>query len=1092
MLTASALPDPRPDPLRARATVPTLIAVNFALAAAYYFAGSWGLHFSASIQGSTLIWMPAGIALAALLLFGPWVAPAIFIGQFCIAMSIDGWGAGGNAWSWVLTASGNVCEGLLSWYLLRHVMSFDRRIERLSDAVAIVFIAAPLAPFVGAVVAACALCATGVQPWSMFWNVAAVWYVGDAISILLLTPLIITWAIPPRPTLTRAAEGLLLALLVCATAFVAFGQKSLTRGAGYPLAFLPMPLVVWGAMRFGPRGASALSLIICIIAAWSIIQGRGPFDLNNPTESIKLLWAFCAVIAGTALCLSAAASESRQTQRTLRESKERYRLLVEGSGVIAWEVDPKTMAFSYVSAKARALLGYPLERWYAPNFWPSSIHPEDREATVVACHADIHAGRDHELEYRMLAADGRTVWIHDIVTVVAAPGKPRQIRGVMIDITDRKAAQERTAAAERKFRALFEESPYGVMIIDPQAATIVEVNAALCELLGGYDRNELEGASLSMIEALESSAQTTAHIQRVLSEGSDVFETRLRIKGGVIIEALIGVRISTIAGRQVLHSIVRDITQQKRAAAALLDSEQRFRDMFEGHDSIMLLIDQQTGAIVDANAAASEFYGYTRAELKQLKITAINQCQPDVVHQALHNAASGRQNRFDFIHRLKDGQDRYVEVHSSPLQYQGRTLLFSILFDISDRRKAEEARDRLQAQVLHAQKLESLGVMAGGVAHDFNNLLVGILGNAGLAMQCLPIDSTARPVIGVIEQAAQRAADLTRQLLAYAGKGRLVIEAIDLSAMITEMVQIMEVAIPKNVQVIFDLAPGLPAVEVDGTQVRQIAMNLLTNAADALDADTGQIRVSTGAMFASRQYLAGTYVPSDAAEGQFVYIEVADSGKGMDRATLQRIFDPFFTTKFTGRGLGLAAALGIIRGHRGAIKVESQPGRGTTIRLLFPASAITTPLQIIEPKPRPRRETAPHSGCVLVVDDEKLVRDLAGASLRAAGYTVLEAADGARALDILREKSTDIIAVLLDLTMPRMSGAELMWAMREIGVTTPVVLSSGYAAQEALDRLGEVGPAGFIQKPYTPDILVAEIERVCAAAPRPAHTPERK
>ncbi len=402
----------------------------------------------------------------------------------------------------------------------------------------------------------------------------------------------------------------------------------------------------------------------------------------------------------------------------------------------------------------------------------------------------------------------------------------------------------------------------------------------------------------------------------------------------------------------------------------------------------------------------------------------------------------------------------------------------SVLGSIMGRIRADEERRELEGQIQQAQKLESLGVLAGGIAHDFNNFLTGILGNASIVLAELPEGSEVRRSVEHIETAAQRAADLTRQMLAYSGKGSFVAQPIDLTELVEEMTDFLKASISKKAALQCDLARGLPAIEADASQVRQVVMNLITNASEALGDDTGTIAISTGALECDRACLSTTYLGEEMAEGQYVYVEVRDSGCGMDRETLGRIFDPFFTTKFSGRGLGLAATLGIVRGHRGALKVDSEPGRGTTFRILFPASS------------KAAREVAPReisgqgwqgSGTILVVDDEPLVLQLASNILERAGFSVLTATDGVQGVNKFRENASDILVVLLDMTMPRMSGAEVFREIRGMRSDARVLLSSGYSEEEARHRFEGEGPVGFLHKPYRSAALLDKLREILDA-----------
>lgn len=434
--------------------------------------------------------------------------------------------------------------------------------------------------------------------------------------------------------------------------------------------------------------------------------------------------------------------------------------------------------------------------------------------------------------------------------------------------------------------------------------------------------------------------------------------------------------------------------------------------------------------------------------------------------------------------RDEQGQEEVMEIHAVPVFDDAGELIqiVEIFFDISERKRAEEERLKLEMRVQQAQKLESLGVLAGGIAHDFNNLLVAILGNADLALMGLAPESTGREEVLEIKKAAIRASELSNQMLAYSGKGKFVVEAINLNRLIEEMGHLLRVSIPKKVVLRYDFAGNLPATEVDATQIRQVVMNLVTNAAEAIGEKSGVITVSTGIMDASRSYLAETYVDEDLPEGYYVFIEVSDTGCGMDSNTKYRIFDPFFTTKFTGRGLGMAAVLGIVRGHRGAIKVYSEANEGTTFKVLLPYSEKPS-----EPGGDAKKETPvvkdwKGSGLVLVIDDEESVRNIAALMLQQLGFSVMTAGDGRKGLDVFRENGDEIDLVLLDMTMPHMNGEETFRELRQLRPDIKVVLTSGYNEQEATHRFSGKGLAGFIQKPFSLDVLAAHIRKALEAA----------
>jgi nitrogen-specific signal transduction histidine kinase len=395
--------------------------------------------------------------------------------------------------------------------------------------------------------------------------------------------------------------------------------------------------------------------------------------------------------------------------------------------------------------------------------------------------------------------------------------------------------------------------------------------------------------------------------------------------------------------------------------------------------------------------------------------------------------------------------------------------------DITDRKLAEEERHNLEKQMLHAQKLESLGVLAGGIAHDFNNILTAIVGNTDLALMRLNPESPVRDNLERIEKAANRASDLAKQMLAYSGKGKFVIEAIDLSRLVEEMTHMLQVSISKKAVLRFNFAETLPTVDADATQLRQIIMNLVINASEAIGNKSGVIAISTGCMQCDRKYLSSAWLNEQIPEGFYVWIEIADTGCGMDKETLSKIFDPFFTTKFTGRGLGMAAVLGIVRGHKGAIRVYSEPGRGTTFKVFLPAG--DKPKELFNGDQQKQTDWK-GSGTILLVDDEETVIGIGSEMLKELGFNVLTAMDGREALEVFKQKQDSFYCVILDLTMPHMDGEQAFRELRQINPNVKVIMSSGYNEQEIDQRFAGKGLAGFIQKPYKMSVLKEAIQKI--------------
>ena len=427
-----------------------------------------------------------------------------------------------------------------------------------------------------------------------------------------------------------------------------------------------------------------------------------------------------------------------------------------------------------------------------------------------------------------------------------------------------------------------------------------------------------------------------------------------------------------------------------------------------------------------------------------------------------------------------DGSEFIVRVQAFPIYDDEHNPdgFIEVVEDITEKQKAEDEKRDLEKQIQHVQKLESLGVLAGGIAHDFNNLLMAILGNADLALLDLSPTAPARENIVEIEKASRRAAELCKQMLAYSGKGKFTVQNINLSELIKDMTHMLEISISKRVVIKYNFGDNIPAIKADPSQVRQIIMNLVINASEAIGERSGVISVSTGAMECDRDYLADTFLDEQLAEGVYTYLEVADNGSGMDEEVKAKLFDPFFTTKFTGRGLGMSALLGIVRGHGGGIKLYSEMKKGTTFKILFPS--IDAEAMEIHEKEELEEQAFNAEGKVLLVDDDETVLTVGKQLLEHLGFTVLTAKDGREGVALFNQKKDEIDCVILDLTMPHMDGEEAYREMRRVQPDVRVILSSGYNEQEVTQRFVGKGLAGFIQKPYNMKGLKKVIQELFA------------
>jgi len=539
----------------------------------------------------------------------------------------------------------------------------------------------------------------------------------------------------------------------------------------------------------------------------------------------------------------------------------------------------------------------------------------------------------------------------------------------------------------------------------------------------------------------------------------------------------VAIRQALLLGALRQHELVEAMeamnTRLQTEMAQRKRSEGRVDALLESASEGIVAIDEK-GTILLVNAMTEKFFGYQRGELldKPVEILLAEDLreghrghrQTYFAHPRARTMGAG----MSLSGRRKDGTVFPVEISLSFVDEGGSKVVLALINDVSERMRVEH-------QLRELAKVESLGVLAGGIAHDFNNMLTGILGNASLAMDELPADSSCREMIAEVIRAAERAAHLTNQMLAYSGKGRFLIQPVNLSQFTRDIVHLVRSSIPRTAKLDLQLVDEVPLVEADIAQLQQLIMNLLINAGEAIGDAPGTVAVRTGVRELSQGNNPAGPKHLNVDPGRYVFLEVKDTGSGMDELTRQRIFDPFFTTKFTGRGLGLSAVLGIVRGHMGAIEVESTPGHGSTFTVLFPETTLHIRLE-----PAPKRALRVGSGTILVVDDDEAILKLTRIMLEKAGYQVVLAENGAVAIDILSQDRGQIVAVLLDMTMPVMSGADTLKHLREIKPDVPIALSSGFTELEALAHFPVKTVEAFVQKPYKAADLVEKLNQIVA------------
>ncbi len=516
-----------------------------------------------------------------------------------------------------------------------------------------------------------------------------------------------------------------------------------------------------------------------------------------------------------------------------------------------------------------------------------------------------------------------------------------------------------------------------------------------------------------------------------------------------------------------LEAELAQTRQQEEQAQQVIDSERRFRRIVETTAEGVWTLDQD-GRTTFANEAMAAMLGYTPEQMlgRHLFEFASDDMQA-VGEQNIERRKQGIRETHEFPLRHADGHEVWTIMTTSPIEDDaGRYVgALAMVTDASDKRRVERERAELSTRMVESQKLESLGVLAGGIAHDFNNLLAAIMGHVEIASQEPALTLRSRTALANALAAAQRAAGLTRQLLDYSGRSELAVRPLRLGAQSAELVELLRASIPKRVAIEVTTTEPSLSIMGDPDRLQQATMNLVINAAEAYAGRAGTVFVKVDSEYVGSSGLAWVRSPDPVKPGEYVYLEVRDEGAGMDEATLKRIFDPFFTTKSTGRGLGLAATLGIVRTHRGHLTVRSRPGVGTTFRAYFPRSREAEE-QSAPAKNPSGPAVVPRSRTLLVVDDEPMVREFAQRLLETEGYHVIEAGSGDEALLLLRGRISEIDGVLLDLSMPGMDGDALLSELRSFAPRLPVIVHSGHSLESTSERLAQWNIAGVLQKPY--------------------------
>jgi len=644
-------------------------------------------------------------------------------------------------------------------------------------------------------------------------------------------------------------------------------------------------------------------------------------------------------------------------------------------------------------------------------------------------------------------------------------------------------AQE-LAESEERYRALVESAPDAIFAVDGEG-TVLAVNPAAARLLG-LSREAAVGGSLRDLFPSEEAERRIGIMRHIYGTKRQVTATYQEPYPGVGLRwfnAILSPVFDAQGEVRCVLGVARDITEQVEAEEALRRSERRYALATAAGKVAVWDWDVRTREVHDV-AGLMGMLGYGPDELDQLPADWEELRHPDdraAAGAATRPVHEGAADEFAFEQRLlhRDGSYRWVFTRGEAFRDEcGRVVrMVGTNTDITEQKRAQDERQEIAARLQQAERLESLGVLAGGVAHDFSNLLTGLLGNLSLARRRLPQASPAHPYLQRVESAASQAAELAENMLAYSGRGLMQCAPLPMSELLLEALDFAAVSLPEGVELEVRVPAGLPPVLGEAAQLRGVVLNLIGNAAEAVGPAGGAIAVEATVVEADRARLARTYVDDSLPEGPYLSVVVSDPGPGMDAETLGRVFDPFFTTKPNGRGLGLAYALGVVRAHRGAIEVRSAPGEGSVFEVLLPVAFEPAEGNLAR-APASEAACTIGGGTVLLAEDEALVRAAAVGALEEAGLTVLPASNGRQALELFKERAAEIDAVLLDLAMPEADGLAVLREVRRLRPDVPVIIASAYNGDAAAARLQETGPARFLRKPYRSEELVAHVREV--------------
>jgi PAS domain S-box-containing protein len=761
------------------------------------------------------------------------------------------------------------------------------------------------------------------------------------------------------------------------------------------------------------------------------------------------------------------AVQRKRAEEALRSSEMLYRSLVESTRAVAWELDLASQTFTYISPQVEEITGYSPEQWTDLAFWASILYQDDRDYAISFCETETAKGKDHEFEYRILAADGRILWIKDIVSVVKENGRPVAMRGYLLDITERKLAEDAMRKSEEKFSKLFQTSPNALIISTLEESKILEVNDVGVQAIGLPKEELLNKTALEigLIDADNRVQLLDAIQERGYYEG---IELPVILPNGEQRTGLFSGQLITLGDQECLFQTIVDITERKTAE----NERVRLESAIEQSSEAIMLLDLDN-KLEYVNPAFESMTGYHREEVigEYPYLLDSGLQEPEFYQNMAEKVSKGESWGGKMTNQRKDGTLFEVDVTISPVRdMSGFTTHFvSVMRDVT-------REIALEAQLRQAQKMEAIGGLAGGIAHDFNNMLTAIMANSEVMKHQIEDTHPACEVPDEILRISKKAAALTRQLLAFSAKQEFDENPLNLREIIRSSYGMLKRLIREDIHIETEIDPELGLVRVDPNQIEQVIMNLMLNARDAVT-DSGTITLAAKNIVFEE---GSENLPLNQPPGDYVALMVSDTGTGIAEEDLERIFEPFFTTKASGEGtgLGLATVYGIVQQSGGFINIDTEIGVGTTFYICFP--------RIDEPEWSEKHDEADSSlldreATILLVEDEEDLRTIFKSILENAGHHVLDAENGQAALEFSRQYKDSIDLVITDIIMPKLNGIDLVNLLAEERPGTKTIFVSGHPEDSSLAKKLNGIHYVYLEKPYTAAILQEKIKEILEA-----------